>query len=131
MTDLMRLDADGLVGVRVTLANGDEWVLPATVALNSAGTAGAGTGTLSSVDSTTTSTTILAANPDRLGGMIYNTDANALYVLFGAGTASAANLSWSIAANSQFAIPSGYTGIIVGVWAADGTGAAKVTEFTA
>lgn len=129
-----RPNVDYTVGTQVEVAtspvNSKTAFIPSFQAVNAAGAAGAGTGTLTSVDSTASSTTILAANPDRLGATIYNTDANALYILLGAGTASASNLSWSIAANSQYQVPFGYTGIIVGVWAADGAGAAKVTEFT-
>lgn len=130
-----RPNVDYTAATEVTVAtspvNTKTAFIPSYQAVNSSGTAGAGTGTLTSVDSTTVSGTILAANPDRLGAVIYNTDANALYILLGAGTASASNLSWSIAANSQYEVPFGYTGIIVGAWAADGAGAAKVTEFTA
>lgn len=98
--------------------------------VTSGGGVGPATGTVTSVPSSTTSGTILAANAARLGAVIYNTDANSLYLLLASGTASATNLSWTIAANSQYEVPFGYTGIIVGVWAGDGTGAAKVTEFT-
>lgn len=119
------------VTVQTSPANSKTAFIPSYQAVNASGTAGSGTGTLTSVDSTTVSGTILAANASRLGATIYNTDANALYILFGSGTASASNLAWSIASNSQYQVPFGYTGVITGVWAADGTGAAKVTEFTA
>lgn len=92
--------------------------------------AGPSASTLTSVDSSTVSGTILAANADRKGAVIFNTDANALYLLLGSGTASATNTSVILAQNASYEVPFGYTGVIVGVWAADGTGAAKVTEFT-
>lgn len=98
--------------------------------VTASGGVGSGTTALTSVDSTTVSGTILAANANRLGALIFNTDANALYILLGSGTASATNLSWSIPASGQYQVPFGYTGVIVGAWAADGAGAAKVTEFT-
>lgn len=94
-------------------------------------TTGPSTSTATSVDSSTVSGTILAANAARRGAVIFNTDANALYLLLGAGTASATNTSVILAQNTSYEVPFGYTGIIVGVWSADGTGAAKVTEFTA
>lgn len=130
-----RPNVDYTLATEVTVAtspvNSKTAFIPSMQVVTASGGVGPSTGTLTSVDSTTSSVTILAANAARLGATIYNTDANALYILLGAGTASATNLSWSIAANSQYEVPYGYTGIIVGVWAADGTGAAKVTEFTA
>ena len=39
MSDLIRVDADGLVGLPVTLANGDSWVLPAVAIASAAGAA--------------------------------------------------------------------------------------------
>lgn len=130
-----RPNVDYTVGTQVEVATSPEnsktAFIPSFQVVNASGTSGAGTGTLTSVDSTTVSGTILAANTNRLGATIYNTDANALYILFGSGTASASNLAWSIASNSQYQIPFGYTGVVTGVWAGDGAGAAKVTEFTA
>lgn len=37
MTDLIRIDADGLVGLPVTLANGESWVLPAVAIASASG----------------------------------------------------------------------------------------------
>jgi hypothetical protein len=103
---------------------------PLVVSSSSGGAGGASTGTLSSVDSSTGDATILAANANRKGASVFNTDANALYLLLSTGTASATNLSVSVAANGYYEVPFGYTGIIKGTWAADGAGAAKVTEFS-
>jgi len=88
------------------------------------------TGTVTSVASVATATTIKAANERRKGITVFNTDANVLYLLLGTGTASATNFTTSVATNTYFAIPFGYTGIVSGIWAVDGTGAALVTEFT-
>lgn len=103
---------------------------PLVVSSSSGGAGGASTGTVTSVASTTGDATILAANANRKGASIYNTDANALYLLLATGTASVSNLSVSVAANGYYEVPFGYTGIIKGTWAVDGAGAALVTEFT-
>ena len=108
--------------------------LVATIALDPAGQsvdAKPATATLTSVDSATGATPLLAANTARKGVSILNTDANALYILLAAsGTPSATNLNYSVPTNGYYEVPFGYTGAIRGAWAADGTGAAKVTEFT-
>jgi hypothetical protein len=82
------------------------------------------------VVSVATDTTILAANANRRGATIYNTDANALQILLAAGTASATNFSVQIATNGYYEVPFGYTGVIKGLWTAAGAGAAQVTEFS-
>lgn len=87
------------------------------------------TGTKSAVASGIASVTILALNANRKGATITNTDANALYLDLSGGTASSTSFSVSIAANGYYEIPFGYTGLITGIWAADGAGSALVTEF--
>ena len=84
---------------------------------------------VSSVDSTTTSTQLAAANASRKGIVIANTDANDLYVLLGSGTASSTNYSFIVATDDEKAPPAGFTGEVVGVWAADGAGKALITEY--
>ena len=95
---------------------------------------GASTATQTSVDSVTTAggVTILAANTGRLGATITNTDANALYLYFGAaGSASSSVYNVQLLTGETLYIdPGGYSGVIAGIWAADGSGAAKVCEFT-
>jgi hypothetical protein len=92
----------------------------------------AGTGTHTSVNDTATSATLLAANASRLGGTIYNDSSALLYVLWGAGTASASNYSVRVYSNGYVEIPANYTGVVVGVWASDpNDGASHATEFTA
>lgn len=83
-----------------------------------------------SVASGTASVTILAANANRRGATISNTDANILYLDLSGGTASATSFTVAVAANGYYEVPFGYTGLITGVWAVDGTGAALVTEFS-
>lgn len=95
----------------------------------SAASAGPLTGTVTSVLSGVASVLILAANTLRRGAIIHNTDANALTLLLAAGAASATNLSAIVATGATYQVPFGYRGIINGIWAIDGTGAAVVTEF--
>ena len=106
---------------------GDDNPLPVA---SVAGAGGASIGTLTSVASAVASTSILAANVGRIGATIMNTDANPLKVLLSTGTASATNFTVSIASNGYYEVPYGYSGPIFGIWDADGTGSALVTEFT-
>ena len=85
--------------------------------------------TLSSVASVTTAggVQLLAANGYRKGVTIENSDANRLHIRFGSGTVSTTSYSASLAQNENLYLP-GFTGEIVGIWAADGSGSALVTE---
>jgi hypothetical protein len=89
-----------------------------------------GLGTLSSVASAASSTTILAANGKRKGACIFNTDANALCLRLDGGTATTTTgFNVRLTQNQYFEVPFGYTGLITGIWEADGAGAANVCEF--
>lgn len=91
------------------------------------------TGTISSVGDATSSTTILAANADRKGALIYNDSAATLYLALSDTTASTTNFSVKLITGALYELPhSGgcYTGKIVGIWASDAGGAARVTEFS-
>lgn len=81
-----------------------------------------------SIASTTSATTLLAVNSGRKAVVIQNDDANALYVLLDSGTPSATNYSFSLA-EGENAIVHGYGGEVKGVWAGDGSGAARVTAW--
>lgn len=100
------------------------------------GTAGGSptTGTASSVADAASSTTILAANANRKGATVFNDSTSSLYLLLGAGTASTTNLTVLMAPGDYYELPvvqgGVYTGIISGIWSANSTGAARVTEFT-
>lgn len=83
---------------------------------------------MATVASTTTSTALAATNTDRRGIVVSNDDANRLYVLMGAGTASSSNYSFSLAQNENAHL-AGYVGPLTGVWSADGTGNAQITEY--
>lgn len=85
----------------------------------------------SSVASSASSVAILAANNQRKGATVYNTDANALHLRLDGGTATTTTgFNVKLDLDEYFEVPFGYTGAISGIWAADGTGAANVAEFT-
>lgn len=88
------------------------------------------TGASSAVASQATAITILAANTARYGATVYNDDANALYLLLGAGTVTTSVYTVLIPSGGYYEVPYGFTGILTGLWAADGAGSARVTEFT-
>lgn len=91
--------------------------------------------TVSSVNSSATNVTLLAANPDRQGAVIFNNSTAILYVKCGA-TATTTDFTVALSAgattvsnSAYFPVPYGYTGKIDGIWAS-ANGAALVTEFT-
>lgn len=133
---------DRMAGTAVTLADGTvAWAqrvvtgsvsggtfTPASGAALSAADLRSQNSAFSSVNSGTTSVTLLAANSTRNGATIVNTDANTLYIDLTGGTASATRYSYALAQNGWLEVPFGIAGTITGVWAVDGTGAALVTE---
>lgn len=80
---------------------------------------------VSVVASAAASTTLLAAG-SHSKIIVENSDANRLYVLLDSGTASSANYSFSLATNESAQV-AGYSGVVKGIWAADGSGNALVT----
>jgi hypothetical protein len=95
---------------------------------------GPGTSTTSSVASSATSVTLLAANAARKGAVITNDDDNPLRVRYSASAASAADYTVLLLKNQahELAVCQGgvYTGAITGIWEAAGSGAARVTQLT-
>jgi len=94
----------------------------------------AASATVTSVASANSSTAIVAANRFRSGLSVSNTDANILYLKLGGGTASATDFTVALSgatstAIAYYEVPYGFTGAISGIWAADGAGAALVTEY--
>lgn len=91
----------------------------------------AATGTPSNVAGSAASVTVLAANPNRKGAVVYNDSTAVLYLLLSAaGPASLTNYTVQLPAQSYFELPPPvYTGIVLGIWAA-ANGFARVTEFT-
>lgn len=88
------------------------------------------TATLSQVNSTASSTQILAANSLRKGVVIYNTDAADLYIKYGT-TASTSSFTAVVYSGVAWEMPNPiYNGRIDGIWASDGSGLAAITELT-
>lgn len=85
----------------------------------------------SKVDSLATNQTLLAANAARRGLVIYNTDANPLRIKFGA-TATATSFHFTLENRETLTLLNGvgYAGIIDGIWDANGSGSAFVSEIT-
>lgn len=113
--------------VAVTPATSSSWAVtgPLTAAQLTSTTAA-----FTSVNSGIVAVAILAANANRKGGLIVNTDVNALYLDMSVGSAAATRLVKVLAQNETWEIPFGYTGPLSGIWAADGSGAALITELT-
>lgn len=91
----------------------------------------ASTATLTNVNGTVSSTTLLAANTARLGALIYN-DSTAIMYLAYASTATTTAYTTQVPSQALFELPVApvYDGIITAVWAS-ANGAARVTELTA
>jgi hypothetical protein len=86
------------------------------------------TGTLTAVNVAVATTTILAANANRLGAILYNSSGTT-FVALGAG-ASSSNFTVRLTANSYYEVPFPvYTGIITGS-ASVGTNIVRATELT-
>lgn len=83
---------------------------------------------VTAVASSAASTSLLAADSARKSVLIENSDANRLHILLDGGTASTSNYSFSLAQyeNARLA-DSEAQGVIVGIWAADGSGSAQIT----
>ena len=89
--------------------------------------------TLSSLASLATSQTLIAANTARLGLVVHNTDANALYIKFGAtATTAIGGYTYKIPSDGTWEMTPTivYTGIIDAIWLADGSGGASITELS-
>lgn len=86
---------------------------------------------LTQVNSSNVSQTILAANVNRIGAMVENTDANVLYLAFTSSAATSTAYTVSISSGEYYEFPEPvYRGQVTGIWSADGSGAAVITELT-
>jgi hypothetical protein len=141
VVNLVRADTPASIGSNGNNVSqrGDAYGAGYVELLNSSGAKldyrnGPNVATQSSVASATTAggVAILASNANRLGCTITNTDANALYLFYGAtGSVSATVFNHLLLTNDALIIePGEYTGAICGIWAAAGSGAAKVCEFS-
>jgi hypothetical protein len=83
--------------------------------------------TLTSVASSASSVTLVAAKDSRKGLIIQNTSTAILYILLGGGTATATTShSVQLASNAFYDI-GGFTGAVSGIWAS-ANGQANITE---
>lgn len=87
------------------------------------------TATVTSVASSAISATLVAANAARTGLIISNDDVNPLYIKLGA-TASLTSYTAKILGGGywEMVLAKPYTGIVDGIWSADGSGSARITE---
>jgi hypothetical protein len=85
---------------------------------------------ITSRSSSASSVKLVDANGYRRGLIIVNTDANALYLRYGdTATAAADGFTVIVPTNGTWEMPLPvYTGRIDGIWAADGSGVAEITE---
>lgn len=83
--------------------------------------------TVTSVNDTASSTTLIAANANRKEVIIANDSGSTLYVKLGT-TASATDYTVKLGTDDYFSTD--YTGRIDGIWSADSTGAARISELT-
>jgi hypothetical protein len=89
-----------------------------------------GTGTQSSVASSASSVTLLAANAARKQATFFNDSTATLYLLLGTGPASATAYTVQLLPQAYFEIPwPVYTGQVTGIWSA-ANGNCRVTELT-
>lgn len=89
----------------------------------------ADSGAVTSVATSTTSATLIAANTSRKGLAIYNDGDEDLAVRCEAAAASFSALTFAIGPKQFFVMPVNYTGQVRGVLRA-GSGNARITEFT-
>ena len=110
---------------------GDVGALRMTLARNLHVVNVADAATLTQVNSAATNTTLLSANANRTGCTIVNTDANDLYVAFTSSAATTSAFTVKIPTDGYFEFPQPvYRGQVQGIWSADGSGAAAITELT-
>lgn len=110
---------------------GDVGVARMTLARKQIVVSSADAATLTQVNSSNTSQTILASNANRIGALIFNTDANNLYLAFTASAATTSAFTVKIAAGGYYEFPQPvYRGQVTGIWDVDGSGAAVITELT-
>jgi len=83
---------------------------------------------VASVSDSAASVQLIAANANRKGTEFYNTSSAILYLLKGAGTASATN--FTVALNRDDYYESDFTGAFQGVWESDAGGLVLITEST-
>jgi len=110
---------EGLIGwLRMSLARALHVVQVADVA------------TLSSVASQDTNISLLAANVNRIGLLVFNDDTGTLYLKYGT-TASTSSYTVQIPGGGYWEMPlPAYVGAIDGIWVTSGSGSVRMTELT-
>jgi len=88
------------------------------------------TATLSNVNDSASSVSLLASNTSRLGATFYNDSTTTLYLKLGT-TASTTSYTVQLPPNGYYELPMPvYTGAIDGIWSADASGAVRITELS-
>lgn len=87
------------------------------------------TGTITSVAGSTSNTSVLALNANRVSATVFNATNKTMYIAL-AGTASTSSYTISVFKSSYWELPVSYTGAISAVWDAGVSGSALVTELT-
>lgn len=89
------------------------------------------TATVTSVNDSASSQSLLASNSARKGAMFFNDSSSTLYLKLGT-TASTTSYTVQIASLGYYELPNTkvYTGAIDGIWSADSSGAVRITELT-
>ena len=123
-------DATDLAWVRLPVDHATG-ALKVNASVSTSGETRPSTSAVTSVNDTAVSTTLLAANANRLGAFIFNDSTVALYVKFGT-TASSTDFTVKLDPQAYYEVPFPvYSGRIDGIWASDAAGAARITELTA
>lgn len=90
----------------------------------------AATATLSNVNDSASSVSLLASTAARKGMIVFNDSTSDLYLKYGA-TASATSFTVKILAGGYWEMPKPiFTGAVDGIWSSDASGAARITELT-
>lgn len=88
-----------------------------------------GSSSVTSVNDSNTNQTLLSADPSRKMAIIFNDSTEILYVKLGA-TATTTDYSFQVQPKGYFEMPAqAYSGQIDGIWAANASGAAKITQY--
>lgn len=91
---------------------------------------GTASASLSNVNDSAASASLLASNSSRRGAIVVNDSPSILYLKYGA-TASLTSFTYRIEPYGTWEMPEPvYTGAIDGIWSADASGAARITELT-
>jgi hypothetical protein len=84
--------------------------------------------TRSSVADATTSTLLLAPSRGRKGATIFNDSSAILRVGLGDAEVTATDFTIEMAADGYYELPFGFTGKVLGIWASDAGGSARITD---